>query len=64
MACTCNEVYIGGQPTGSFNIADDCPEHGSGTEYFRAYCERVNAELKVLYARAREARERAAGGRD
>lgn len=35
-SCECPEVKVGGQPAGSRNWSDSCPEHGVGTDWFQA----------------------------
>lgn len=35
-SCECPGVRVGGQPTGTRNWSDRCPDHGVGTAYFQA----------------------------
>jgi hypothetical protein len=35
-SCECPGVRVGGRPTGTTNWSDRCPEHGVGTDWFKA----------------------------
>jgi hypothetical protein len=36
MTCTCPHIRVGSEVTESRTWGETCPEHGVGTEYFRA----------------------------
>lgn len=64
MTRTCGQLYAGNTPTGAYNLAIDCPEHGIESEWYKSdeqveKRQRQNERLRELQLQAREARKNA-----
>jgi hypothetical protein len=60
--CTCCEVFIGSEGSGSYNLNFDCPLHGTGSTWWNspeqtAKRQEQNDRLRILQAKAKAARE-------
>ncbi len=60
--CTCAEVYVGSQPSGSFNWNPDCLQHNTKSEWWNspeqvARRDEQSDRLRVLQIKAHAARE-------
>ena len=60
--CTCAEVYVGSEPSGSYNWNPDCIQHNTKSEWWNspeqvARRDEQNDRLRILQIKARAARE-------
>jgi len=62
LGCTCAELHIGSEPSGSYNLNLDCPLHGTDSAWWKSPEQVVRRDeqsdrLRILQAKARAARE-------